>query len=144
MTKRIRSTGTLIVLVHLGVVLQHGSDHAHLAIDVAAWQSAFIASVIVVAPIVAAAMLWTRRAKAGLWLLAIAMAGSFLFGLWYHFLVAGSDNVLGMPSGGAHAAFRITAVLLAIIEAAGCTWSLWALQSKPSEHLGRAEKRFAA
>jgi hypothetical protein len=142
--KQIRTIGTLIVLVHLGVVLQHGSDHAHLAIDMAARQQAFIGIVIAVAPIVSAVMLWTRRWRAGLSLLAVSMAGSFLFGVWYHFLAAGSDNVFGMPSEGVHGAFRVTAVLLAIIEAAGWVWSLWALQSRSPERIEGAAKRFAA
>ena len=126
--RRIRTIGSLIVVAHLGVVLQHGSDHARMAINMAPWQNAFIASVIVVAPVVAAVMLWTRRSKPGLWLLALSMAGSFFFGLWYHFLAAGADNVFTMAPVGASAAFRTTAVLLAILEAAGCGWSLWALQ----------------
>ena len=141
MMRRVRTLGTLIVLVHLGVVLQHGSDHSHLAIDMAAWQNAFIGSVIVIAPVIAGVMIWTRRAKAALWLLAVSMAGSFFFGLWYHFLAAGADNVLNMPSGGTHTAFRVTAVLLAIIEGAGCAWSLLVLPSMTSEDMDGAGKQ---
>lgn len=130
MTRRIRTVGTLLVLVHLGVVLLHGSDHAHLAINMAPWQNAFIGAVIVVAPLGAAAILWTRLWKVALWLLALSMAGSFFFGLWYHFLAGGADNVLTMPPDSVHVAFRVTAVLLAILEAIGCAWSFLVLQSK--------------
>src|SRR5829696_6758690 len=61
------------------------------------WQLAFIALVIFAAPVVAAVLLWTRYRVTGAWLLVASMAGSLVFGLLYHFLVPGSDNVFAQP-----------------------------------------------
>jgi hypothetical protein len=130
--KRIRKIGALIVLLHLGVVLLHGSDHVLLAIEMAAWQTVFIELVIVAAPLVAAVLLWTRLQRAGVYLLAASMAASLIFGLWYHFIAAGADNVFAMPPMPGSAAFKVTAMLLAIIEAAGCLWGLQMLHSQYS------------
>ena len=52
-------------------------------------------------------------------MLAASMAGSLAFGLLYHFLVPGPDNVFTQPPGPWRAAFVVTAVLLALLQAAG-------------------------
>ncbi len=62
-----------------------------------AWQLAYIVVVIYAAPVVAAVLLWTRYCLAGAWLLVASMAGSLVFGLLYHFLLPGSDNVFTQP-----------------------------------------------
>jgi hypothetical protein len=113
--------------------MQHGSDHMHLGIAMAPWQTAFIFWVIVTAPPVAAALLWTRLQKTGLALLAASMAGSCFFGLWYHFVAGGADNVFTMKPGFSAAAFQVTAVLLAIIEGAGLFWSMRTLRTSHAE-----------
>lgn len=128
--KDVRPTGTLIVLVHLAVVLAHGSGHTHLGIATSVWQSAFIAIVILAAPLLAMILLWTRLQRAGVYVLGISMAGSLVFGVYYHFLFASTDNVFALGQQAWTAAFRITAVLLALIEAVGCAWSIWVLRSQ--------------
>ena len=126
--KDVRPTGTLIVLVHLAVVLTHGSGHTHLGIATSVWQSAFIAIVILAAPLLAMILLWTRLQRAGVYVLGISMAGSLVFGVYYHFLFASADNVFTLGHRAWTDEFRITAVLLALIEAAGCAWSAWVLR----------------
>jgi hypothetical protein len=84
-----------------------------------AWQLAYITVVIYAAPVVAAVLLWTRFRRSGAWLLAAAMAGSLAFGLLYHFLVSGPDNVFTQPPGPWRVAFMVTAVLLSLLQAAG-------------------------
>jgi hypothetical protein len=102
-----------------------------LDIGVGTWQKAFIAIIIFVAPVIAAMMLWTRVRKLGVLLLGLSFAGSLVFGVSYHFLFAGPDNALGPYHSGWGSAFRATAVLLALIEAAGFAWSVWALRTEP-------------
>jgi len=125
--KKVKLTATLIVLVHLVVVLAHGKAHGQLEIVPDAWQRAFIAGVIVLCPLIAMALLWTRLWKTGFTLLALSMAGSLVFGLIYHFLLAGPDNALGLHHGHWQSVFGTTALLLALIESAGVVWPFWAL-----------------
>ena len=119
---KMRNMGTLIVSVHMAALLGHASSHAHLTIGVGTWRSAFIAIVIFAAPLFAMILLWMRFQTAGLYSLGISMAGSLIFGVYYHFVVAGADNAVGMGPGVWRTAFRITAGLLAAIEALGCAW----------------------
>lgn len=125
--RAIRNIGTLIVLIHFVVLLGHGAGHAHLQIGMMGWQSVFIAVVIFAAPVLAAVLLWTSRQRAGVYLLGAAMAASLLFGLRYHFIAAGADNVLAMAALPWSASFRVTAALLAIVEGLACGWSAWIL-----------------
>ena len=126
--KDLRCTGTVIVVVHLAVVLAHGSGHTHIKIMLSEWQSTFVTIVVLISPLVAMILLWTRFQKAGMYLLAISMAGSFVFGVYYHFIAAGADNTFTLSPQPWTAEFRITAVLVAVIEATGCAWSIWALR----------------
>ena len=127
-SRDVSRAGTLIVLVHLSVVLAHGSGHAHLGIALNVWQSAFLAIVILAAPLLAMILFWTRLQRAGVYVLGISMAGSLVFGVYYHFLFASADNVFTLGHRAWTDGFRITAVLLALIEAAGCAWSAWVLR----------------
>jgi hypothetical protein len=124
---KMRNNGTLIVLLHIAALLGHASSHVHLTIGVDTWQSAFIVIVIFAAPLFAMILLWMRFYTAGVYLLGISMAGSLIFGVYYHFVVAGADNAFGMGPGTWSTAFRITAGLLAAIEAVGCAWCVWIL-----------------
>lgn len=112
--------GTAVVAVSATVNAAHTVSHAgqHVT-SLPAWQLAYIAIVVYSAPVVAAVLLWTRSRRSGAWLLAASMAGSLLFGLLYHFLVPGPDNVFAHPPGSWKAAFVVTAVLLALLQAAG-------------------------
>jgi amino acid permease len=122
--------GTLFVVAHLAALLGHASGHAHLGIGTNAWQEAFIAIVIFAAPVLAMILLWTRAQKTGVLMLGSAMAGAFVFGLYYHFVATGADNALGLWPGGWSTAFLVTSVLLAAIEAFGAAWSFWVLHGK--------------
>jgi hypothetical protein len=121
----------LLVLAHFAVLAAHGSAHSQLNIGVGMWQKAFIAIIIFVVPLIATTMLWTRVRKLGVILLGLSLAGSLVFGVSYHFLIAGPDNALGPYHSGWGSAFRATALLLALIECAGFAWSVWALRTEP-------------
>ena len=110
--------GIGVVLLHLLVVTPHSIAHTVLHIDMNSWQNVYILVVILLAPIVAALLLW-KRTRPGFILLALSMAGAFVFGVYYHFIAVGPDNVSSLHDGTWATTFSISAVLLAGIELAG-------------------------
>jgi hypothetical protein len=125
-------------LAHAIVAAWHGMAHARLGVDLNAWQQTYVAIVIVLAPLVAVVMLWTRRARWGYALLAVAMAGSLVFGVYHHYIAISPDHVSHLPPGDWQEMFRLTALLLAGTEALGMCSGLWGLWYGQSEHLKMA------
>jgi len=82
-----------VILVHLALTLLHGLAHVHLGIGLTGAQEIFVAAVITVAPLVAGYLLWKGKQRIGGALLAVSMAGAFVFGIFYHFIAPGADNV---------------------------------------------------
>jgi hypothetical protein len=119
--KTIAQYGTALVFAHFVISLFHGRAHADLHVGLSPVQTLFVLLVITLCPLVGAALLWTRLRRAGTVLLATSMFGSLVFGAWNHFVASGSDHVAHVPAGAAGRMFQITAVLLAVTEAAG-TW----------------------
>jgi hypothetical protein len=110
--------GVIIIALHFLVSLVHGAAHNSLHIDLEPWQTVYILVVITIAPLLSGVLLW-RKARIGFLLLLGSMLGALIFGGYYHFIAAGIDNVASV---GAHSwgqTFRVTAVLLALTEAAG-------------------------
>jgi hypothetical protein len=64
---------------------------------------------------------------AGAWLLVASMAGSLVFGLLYHFLVPGPDNVFTQHAGTWRVSFGVTAVLRSLLQVIGVSVGLWAV-----------------
>jgi hypothetical protein len=124
--------GTLIVLLHLAATLVHGRAHSELGIGTSLWQSTFIALVIFAGPLIAMTLLWTRLRVTGIFLLAVTMVGSLVFGVSYHFLIPGSDNAMELGTSHWDSVFGTTATMLALIESGGFAWCVWALRSKRS------------
>jgi hypothetical protein len=122
-----KTIATLIVILHLLVVVIHGNAHQQLHIGTSVWQRVFIVTVILIGPVLAMALLWTRFKRVGYVVLLVTMAGSLVFGLAYHFLVHGSDNALALQSGHWESLFGTTAVWLAVTEAAAVVWSALAV-----------------
>jgi len=125
--------GTLAVLVHAIIVFLHGDAHRALDVQLSIWQKSYAATVILITPLVAAVLLWTRRARAGLLLLAVSMAGSLFFGLYYHYFVVSADHVAHLPPGDAQGLFRVTAVLLAVTEVLGLAIGLAGLRTSAAK-----------
>jgi len=117
--QRIARYGTALVLVHLLVNMVHGAAHRALHIGLDTEEKLFVAVVIIAGPLVAMALLWTTRQHAGLILLALAMAGSLLFGVYHHFVAMGPDHVAAQPPGAWGITFVATSCLLALIEVYG-------------------------
>jgi hypothetical protein len=120
-----RWLGTAVVLAHFVVVMLHGSAHTNLKVELAAWQTVFVLAVVVIAPLFAAILIWTRFSRFGFGLLALVMAGALAFGIYFHYLTISPDHVSHLPAGDAQGIFRLTALLLAITEVIGLTVGLW-------------------
>jgi hypothetical protein len=114
----LRRLGVLLILVHAIVTTPHSIAHTNLHIAMDTWQNIYIFVVILIAPIVAGVLIW-RQQRSGFVLLTIAMIGSFVFGVYYHFVATGSDNVFTLPDSSWTLTFQLTAWLLAITELAG-------------------------
>jgi hypothetical protein len=129
----IRWVGTFAVTAHLIVNLLHGRAHTDLAVELSAWQSIFVAVVIVVMPLVAAVLLWTRYARFGFLLLIASMSGSLVFGAYYHYIAISPDHVSHLPPGSAQHMFRKTALLLVVTEVLGLIAGLLGLRRVHAE-----------
>jgi len=105
------------VLMHLAVSIFHGAAHtgAHVALSQSATLFVFI--IILTGPIVGLVLTWPAR-RVGSWIVAITMAGSFVFGLVNHFLIAGDDHVSHVDPQW-RALFTATAIILAGLELLG-------------------------
>jgi hypothetical protein len=124
--------GTTLVALHAVVAGLHRAAHEELHIDLSQTQWAFVIVVITVAPVLAAVLLWTPLGRAGAWLLALSMAGSFAFGAYYHFIAMSNDHVSQVPAGRWGTIFEITAYLLAFLEALACGVGVWAAVRRPA------------
>src|ERR1044071_6061938 len=120
----------IIVLAHLVVNLLHGRAHRELGVGLTTWQYVFVMTVILLAPLVALILSWTRYARAGLWLLFFSMLGALIFGFCYHYIIVSNDHVAHLPPGDARGMFRVTALLLLLTEAVGVVLAAMALKSK--------------
>jgi hypothetical protein len=110
--------GVIIVALHFLIVVVHSAAHISLHIDMNLWQSVYIFVIIVALPLLAGFLLW-RRAGGGFLVLLVSMLGALIFGGYYHFIAAGIDNVGSLGSRPWSSTFQLTAVLLALTEAAG-------------------------
>ena len=119
MSRAFKIIVTIVVLAHLVVNVLHGRAHTELAVGLTSWQNVYVVTVIVLAPLIALILSWTRYARGGLWLLFISMLGSFIFGFCYHYIIISNDHVAHLPPGDARFMFRVTALLLLITEALG-------------------------
>ena len=109
---------TAAVLSHLVVSVIHGAAHAEANVPLSRAANLFVFMVILAGPLVGLALTWPAE-RIGSWLVAITMAGSFVFGLVNHFVFASPDHVAHV-AGPWRPVFATTAVLLAVTEAASC------------------------
>lgn len=119
---------TIAVLAHLAVSILHGQAHTRLGVALSDWQQFYVLTVIVLAPLVALALSFTRYAVAGLWLLFASMLGSLIFGGVYHYVIISPDHVGHLPPGDARRLFRVTALLLLVTETFGVIVAAMALR----------------
>ena len=117
-TRTLKLMALGVIAFHFLIVLLHSIAHEVLSVKATPAQLSFIIPVIIVAPVVAGFIL-AKHYKAGTVLLATSMLGSFVFGLYYHFIAHTIDHVSHV----AHLQpafwsqmFQVTAYLLAISE----------------------------
>ncbi len=117
---------TLLIVIHFFASVWHDGAHKDLAIDLTPAKNAFIYTVIVGAPLLAAALVWTRHIRIGLWLFTVAMLGSFLFGVYHHYILVSADNVMHLPEGTleSHEHFIDSATAIAVLEAASVAFGI--------------------
>ena len=122
------------MVLHAVVNLVHGAAHSALLIHMSTWQNVYIFVVIFALPIVAGVLLW-RRSRNGFLLLLLLMLGSLLFGGYYHFILPGPDHVGHLTDHAWTIPFQVSAVLLALIEAAGVVvgWMGWSSQDSNNQ-----------
>ena len=125
---------TGLVAIHLAVTLWHGSAHTQLGILLPPEKNAFVYIVILIAPIVAASLLWTRYLLAGVWAFFLSMVGALLFGAYHHYVLVSPDNVGHLPPGTAeaHSHFITSAAAIALLELASALYGAfcWARTSE--------------
>jgi ACR3 family arsenite efflux pump ArsB len=126
--RNIALLSTVAVLAHLIVSIIHGRAHEGLSVGLSNLQNIYVLTVIVIAPLIAMLLIWTRLARAGLVLLVISMTGSLIFGVAYHYVVISPDHVSHLPPGDAQGLFRTTALLLVLTELLGVAVGLWGLR----------------
>lgn len=135
----LRRLGIAIVGLHVLVNVVHGASHSAMYISMGPWQNAYILSVIVLLPIVSGFLLW-RRARTSFFWLFVSMIGSLIFGVYYHFIAAGPDNVASLGHHAWTLSFQVSAVLLALTEAAGSAVGfIGLLARRPEGTLGPPE-----
>ena len=135
MTRFSKVAVTITVIAHLIVNLLHGRAHTELGVGLTSFQQFYVIAVILLAPLIALLLSWTRHARASLWLLLASMLGSLIFGACYHYIIVSSDHVAHLAPGDARGLFRVTALLLLITEAAGVV--LTAIALKTPRAMGR-------
>ena len=127
-----RTLATIIVVAHLAVSLVHGAAHSGAAVPLSALQNVFVWVVILAGPLAALWMIRTGR-PLGPALLALTMGGSLVFGIVNHFVIESADHVAHITSDAWRLPFQVTAVALALLEAAGTAVGIrWAALKRAS------------
>ncbi len=117
----------ILIAIHAIIVILHGLAHTNIPVPLSFIQSVFVDVVIVLAPIMAAVLLWTTFDRLGYWLFLTSMTGSLIFGIYNHFIAMSPDHISQVPFDGWGALFQVTALLLLVAEGIGCGVGVWAL-----------------
>jgi hypothetical protein len=117
--RRLYWYATLVVVTHAAVVLWHLELLARLNAALKVDQVPLFAALANIIPLIALILLWAQFPKVGGWLL-LFLAVPLVIGGYSHFLSLGSDNVFRMAPGELTAGFRVSALLLWMLEFWGC------------------------
>ena len=130
-----RRLSIAIIGLHVMVTGAHGAAHSTLKILMNGWQNAYILVVIFLLPLVAGYLIW-KRVRGGYLILFLSMLGALVFGGYYHFVLAGADNVSTVAHHASHSwaqVFQVSAVLIALVESAGVVAGVVGLRAGKSE-----------
>jgi hypothetical protein len=113
-------------------VMWHGDAHTRLDITLPFGKTVFVYVVIVLAPIAAAVLVWTRYQTSGVWLLFLSMLGAFLFGAYHHYVMVSPDNIAHLPPGpaAAQSQFIASAAVIALLELGTALYAVWCLRRR--------------
>lgn len=122
---------TALVVIHLAATLWHGDAHTKLAIGLPPEKTAFVFVVILIAPVVAAGLIWTRYVSIGLWVFFLSMLGALLFGAYHHYVMTSPDNIGHLPAGTPefHSQFISSAAVIALLELVSALYGAFCLGS---------------
>jgi hypothetical membrane protein len=122
---------SVLVAIHLAVAMWHGTAHTALSIGLPPEKNAFLVLVILIAPLVAASLMWTRYPAIGAWIFVLSMVGALLFGVYHHYILVSPDNIGHLPHGSVadQSTFIASAAALALLELASALYGAF--------HLGR-------
>ncbi len=131
---------TGFVAVHLVASLWHGSAHTQLAVALPLEKNIFVYMVILIAPIVAAGLVWTRYISMGLWVFFLSMLGALLFGTYHHYVLVSPDNIGYLPSGTpeSHSQFIASAAVIGLLELASALYGAFCLGSHHAQSRAHA------
>jgi hypothetical protein len=118
MNSSVRWVVSALAVAHLVVSAWHGSAHESLGVALPPAKMAFVYAVVLLAPTLAALVIWTRYARTALLVFLVSMVGSFLFGVYHHYIAVSSDHIHHLPLADsvARAAFIGSAAVLAVLE----------------------------
>ncbi|MGC1835552.1 MAG: hypothetical protein WA714_20995 [Candidatus Acidiferrales bacterium] len=117
--RRLYWYATVVVLAHAAVVFWHLELLARLNTALKVDQVPLLAGLANIIPLLALISLWARLPKLGGWLL-LFLAVPLAIGGYSPFLSTGSDNIFRVAPGEWTAGFRVSAVLLWVLEFCGC------------------------
>ena len=122
---------TVLVAIHLAVNLWHGKAHATLAVTLPPEKNAFVFIVILILPVIAASLMWTRHVLVGVWTFFLSMLGALLFGAYHHYVLVSPDHIGHLPHGNADAqsTFVASAAALTLLELASALYGSFCLGS---------------
>ena len=120
---------TALAALHLVATVWHGDAHTQLGIALPPAKNVFVYAIILIAPVVAAGLVWTRRISLGLWVFSLSMLGAFLFGAYHHYVLVSPDNIGHLPAGSpqSHSQFISSAAVIALLELASALYGAFSL-----------------
>jgi glucan phosphoethanolaminetransferase (alkaline phosphatase superfamily) len=120
--KQLKVLICVIVLLHIILEIVHGEMHEKLEINLSSLQFAYVTLVILFIPILSLIMILIKHLRfqrIGAILLVGSMLGSFIFGVIYHIIIPGSDNIFTANNDLWGLLFQFTAILLVTINVIG-------------------------
>jgi hypothetical protein len=112
----------VVVLAHLVIAMIHGTAHTRAHVPLSPAANAFVYAFVVAGPLTGLALVWAVR-RIGALLIALSMAGAFIFGFINHFVADSPDHISHVDPQW-RVLFAVTAVLLALTEALGCSLAI--------------------
>ncbi len=140
MNPKLRIIAAIMVIVHAVIAIFHGISHGGAGVALSFFGYSYVSIVVFLAPLLALLLLNMRLVQWGAWLLFFAMLGSFVYGVSFHFILLGSDNMTQVPLGAWNLPFQWSAVLLAISEAIGVgvgIWTVYEMGRRPAQQSGK-------